>query len=301
VVLTAIQEAGLRQQIAASQKLLAIAHDLTVRLEGQRAIGAASQLDVLTQTAAEAQIAATLPPLEKQLAQSRDALTALLGLPSAEEPAETIALADLTLPDHLPVSLPSHLVEQRPDVRQAEEIMHQASAEVGIAIADMLPQFALTGGIGNSSQKLSQWFGPGNGFWSLGSSLSQTLFDAGALLHRRRAADAGLDQAGALYRATVIAALQNVADALQALQSDAELLRASVISWQAARQSWELSRQQQRLGGISLVALLNAEQTYLQAEIALANAQTGRFADSAALFQALGGGWWNRPEEGSKP
>src|SRR6202011_6082481 len=199
VVVTAIQEASLRGQIAATDRLLDLQHQLTVTVRQQQTLGTVSQLDVLTQEAAEAQTAATLPPLQKQLGQTRDALTALLGRLPAEEPEETFRLDELTLPGDLPVSLPSKLVEQRPDVRQAEENLHFASAEAGGAIADMLPQFAITGNWGSTALRTGDLFKTGTGFWDIGASLTQTLFDAGALLHKHRAADAALDEAGAQY------------------------------------------------------------------------------------------------------
>ena len=295
VVVTAIQEAGLRGQIAATQRLLELQHQLTEKVRQQKTVGTVSNLDVLNQEAAEAQTAATLPPLQKQLGQTRDALTALLGKLPSEEPDDTFQLDELTLPGELPVSLPSKLVEQRPDVRQAEENLHFASAEAGVAIADMLPQIAITGNLGSSAFDTSDLFRGGTGFWSIGASLTQTLFDAGALLHKHRAADAALDQAGAQYRAAVILACQNVADTLRALQADAEAVQANATSARAAKEAFDLATRQQSLGTISFVAVLNAEQTYQQAELALVQAQTNRYSDTAALFQALGGGWWNRP------
>jgi NodT family efflux transporter outer membrane factor (OMF) lipoprotein len=295
VVTTAVQEASLRGQITATQRLLALQHQLTETVQRQRTLGTASELDLLTQQAAEAATAATLPPLQKQLGQTRDALTALLGrLPSAE-PAETFRLDELTLPAELPVSLPSKLVEQRPDVRQAEENLHAASAEVGVALANMLPQFDITADTGSAALKIGQLFTPYTGFWDVGASFTQTLFDAGALIYRHRAADAALDEAAAQYRAAVILACQNVADTLRALQADADALRASAEADRAARASFDLARQQFRLGTVSAVALLEVEQAYQQAEIALVQAQANRYADTAGLFQALGGGWWNLP------
>jgi NodT family efflux transporter outer membrane factor (OMF) lipoprotein len=296
VVTTAVQEASLRGQITATQRLLALEHQLTVTVERRRQLGTASQADLLAQQAAEAQTAATLPPLEKQLGQTRDALTALLGGLPSEEPAETFRLEDLTLPTDLPVSLPSKLIEQRPDVRQAEENLHAASAQVGVAVADMLPQFTISADLGTSALEAGQLFGPYTGFWDVGASLTQTLFDAGALIYRHRAADAALDEAGAQYRAAVLLACQNVADTLRALQADADALKASAAADRAARASFELTRQQYQLGTVSLVALLNSEQTYQQAELALTQAQANRYADTAGLFQALGGGWWNLPK-----
>ncbi len=297
VVVTAVQEASLRGQIAATQRLLELQHQLTDKVQKQRALGTASDLDVLAQQSLEAQTAQTLPPLHKQLGQTRDALTALLGRLPSQEPVETFRLDQLTLPTDLPVSVPSKLIEQRPDVRQAEENLHAASAAVGVSIANMLPQFAINGDIGSSALKLQQLFTPYTGFWDAGASLTQTLFDAGSLLHKKRAADAALDQAGAQYRSAVILACQNVADALRALQADGDALRASADAERAAKRTFDLAQRQRDLGTISMVAVLNAEQAYRQAELALVQAEANRYADTAGLFQALGGGWWNRKEE----
>jgi NodT family efflux transporter outer membrane factor (OMF) lipoprotein len=297
VVVTAVQEASVRGQIAATERLLELQHQLTDKVQRQRALGTASDLDVLAQESSEAQTAQTLPPLQKQLGQTRDALTALLGRLPADEPAETFRLDELTLPTDLPVSLPSKLIEQRPDVRQAEENMHAASAAVGVSIANLLPQFSINADVGSSALQLQRLFSPYTGFWDVGASLTETLFDAGALLHKKRAADAALDQAAAQYRAAVILACQNVADTLRALQSDADALKASTDADRAAKATFDLAQRQLALGTISLVAVLNAEQSYAQAELALAQAQASRYSDTAGLFQALGGGWWNRTQE----
>jgi NodT family efflux transporter outer membrane factor (OMF) lipoprotein len=238
-----------------------------------------------------------LAPLQKQLGQSRDALTALLGRLPSEEPAETFRFDELTLPAELPVSVPSKLIEQRPDVRQAEENLHAASAADGVALAEMLPQFAINADIGSSALTLGRLFTPYTGFWDAGASITQTLFDAGALLHKRRAADAALDQAAAQYRAAVILACQNVADTLRALRADADALQASRDAQVAAKQTFELAQRQRALGTIGVVVLLNAEQSYRQAEMALVQSQANRYSDTAGLFQALGGGWWNRKGE----
>ena len=201
VVVTAITEASLRAQVTATQRLLELQHQITERVRKQRTVGTASDLDVLNQVSAEAQTAATLAPLQKQLGQTRDQLTALLGKLPSEEPADTFQLDELTLPGELPVSLPSKLVEQRPDIRQAEENLHFASAEAGVAIADMLPAVRhQRQNLGSSALDVKDLFKTGTGFWDVGASLTQTLFDAGALLHKHRAADAALDQAGAQYR-----------------------------------------------------------------------------------------------------
>jgi NodT family efflux transporter outer membrane factor (OMF) lipoprotein len=297
VVVTAIQEASLRGQIAATEHLLQLERQLTETVRRQKALGTASDLDLFAQQAAEAQTAQTLPPLQKQLGQTRDALTALLGRLPSDEPQETFRLQELALPQDLPVSLPSKLVEQRPDVRQAEESLHSASAAVGVAIANMLPNFAINADLGSSALTLGKLFTPYTGFWDAGASLTQTLFDAGALIHKHRAADAALDEAGAQYRAAVILACQNVADTLRALQADADALKASSDADAAAKKTMDLAEQQRALGTISLVAVLNAEQAYQSAELSLVQAQANRYSDTAGLFQALGGGWWNRSEE----
>jgi NodT family efflux transporter outer membrane factor (OMF) lipoprotein len=227
VVVTVVQEASLRGQTAATMRALQLQHQLTEFVRQQRLLGTASDLDVLAQESLEAQTAQLLPPLQKLLGQTRDALTALLGRLPSDEPEETFRLDELTLPTELPASIPSKLIEQRPDVRQAEENMHAASAQVGVSIANLLPQFTINADLGSSALKIGQLFSPYTGFWDLGASLTQTLFDAGALLHKKRAADAALDQAAAQYRAAVILACQNVADTLRALKSDADALEAS--------------------------------------------------------------------------
>jgi outer membrane protein TolC len=165
---------------------------------------------------------------------------------------------------------------------------------VGVALADMLPQFTISADTGSSALELGQLFGPYTGFWDLGASLTQTLFDAGALLHKKRAADAALDQAAAQYRAAVILACQNVADTLRALQADADALEASAEADRAAKATLDVARQQRALGTISLVTVLNAEQSYQQAQVTVVQARANRYSDTAGLFQALGGGWWNR-------
>jgi NodT family efflux transporter outer membrane factor (OMF) lipoprotein len=297
VVVAAIQAASLRGQISTTERLLQMQHQVTDLVQQQRRLGTASDLDVLSQQALEAQTAQSLPPLRKQLAQVRDALTALMGKLPSDEIQESFRLDELTLPADLPLSVPSKLVEQRPDVRQAEENLHMASAAVGVAIADLLPQFAITGDVGSSALTLGKLFSPYTGFWDAGASLTQTLFDAGALIHKKHAADAALDQAAALYRAAVILACQNVADTLHAIEADAEALKASADAEQAAKKAFDLSQKQRALGTISVVAVLNAEQAYDTAALGEIQARANRYADTAALFQALGGGWWNRSGE----
>jgi NodT family efflux transporter outer membrane factor (OMF) lipoprotein len=243
-----------------------------------------------------AQAEQTLPPLQKQLAQQNDLIAALSGHLPVEAADDGIGLSDLILPADVPVSLPAKLVDQRPDIRAAEANLHAASAQVGVAIANRLPGLSLAANAGGSSTQISSLFTNGNSFWTLGATVSQPIFQGGALLHRQRAAEASLDQAKAQYRSTVIGAYQNVADALQALQADAAALRAADRAEGSAALSLSIIRKQLELGGVSNVVVLNAEQTYRQAVLSKIQAEASRYADTVALIQALGGGWWNRSD-----
>jgi NodT family efflux transporter outer membrane factor (OMF) lipoprotein len=292
----AIQEASLRGQIDATRELITINTDMLKILWDQYKKGYASELDVAAQESQLALVAATLPPLLKQLAQQRDLLAVLSGGFPSQDLTEKFELANLQLPQELPLSLPSKLVEQRPDVRQAEENLHAASAQIGIAIANRLPSFALTADAGSAPVAISKMFSEGNGFWDLGAGVAQPIFDAGTLRHRERAAKAAFTQAAEQYRSTVLTAFQNVADTLHALQQDAGALKAAADAKHASSVTLDLARKQYQSGYVSYLALLSAEQAYLQAVINLVQAQANRYADTAALFQALGGGWWNRPD-----
>ena len=296
VVAAAIQEASLRAQVAAIREVIRIGSEVLGLMRGQYDLGAIAMADVVAQQAVLAQAQAALPSLEKQLAQQRNLLTALTGRFPDAELGEKFELANLQLPLDLPVSLPSQLVEQRPDVRAATAQLHAATAQVGVAKANMLPQITLNANIGSSADEISKLFTLGTGFWSLVGGLTQPVFAGGALLHKKRAADAALDQVAAQYRGTVITAFQNVADSLRALQYDADTLKAQATAERAAAESLAISHQAMQLGAVSYLSLLNAEQTYQQATINLAQARANRYADTVALFQALGGGWWNRTE-----
>lgn len=296
VVVAAIQQAGLRAQIEATQKIIANQQETLDSFQRQLKLGQLAQADVAAQQATLAQAQATLPPLQKQLDQQNDALAALLGLAPADARLPAFDLADLHLPDTLPLSLPSQLVAQRPDVRAAEAQLHAASAQVGVAAANRLPKFTLNASAGSSPTDIGNLFSHGTVFWNLGADVAQPLFDAGSLKHQQRAAEAALDGAKAQYRGTVIAALQNVADTLYALKADANGLQAAQAAEQAAARSLAINRQQFALGDVSHLAVLQAEQAWQQAAIALVQARVNRYSDTAALFQALGGGWW-QPEK----
>jgi NodT family efflux transporter outer membrane factor (OMF) lipoprotein len=289
VVTTAIQEAGLRAQIAATDRVIALERESLGILRRELQLGAIAEGDVFAQDAALAQLEATLPPLHRQLETARDLLAVLTGRLPADFKAARFELDQLTLPTDLPLGVPSQLVERRPDVRAAEAQLHAATAQVGVAIASLLPQVTITADAGSSATAMGDLFKSGTGFWSLGASLTQTLFEGGTLIHRKRAAEAALDQAGALYRSAVLTAFQNVADALHALDTDAEALGAAARAESAAGKSLDVVKHQLDLGSIGYLALVNAEQTYQQAVISLTQARANRYADTAALFQALGG------------
>lgn len=294
VVTAAVQEASLRAQIAATEQIVDADRQQLEVVKRQFQLGGVSKVDVLTQQSQLANIAATLPPLRKQLAQTRDQLAVLLGRLPGEQPAERFELDDLKLPQDLPVSLPSSLVAQRPDVRAQEALLHQASAEIGVATANLLPQLTISGSYGGTSTGISDLLKSASNVWSLGGGITQPLFHGGELLHKKRAAVAAYDQAAARYRGTVLAAFQNVADVLHALDADAEALKAQDEAVDAADQALQLARTQYQAGSISNLTLLVSMRQYQQARIAQLQAQATRYADTAALFQALGGGWWNR-------
>ena len=296
LALAAVQEASLRAQIDATHELITINTDTLRILRNQYAAGYAGRLDVSAQESQLAQVEASLPPLLKQLAQQRHVLTALSGsLPDKEMP-ETFEFSEMQLPQELPLTLPSKLVEQRPDVRQAEENLHAASAQIGVAVANRLPNITLTGNVGSSAVGPSQIFGAGTEFWDLGAGLTQPIFHGGTLLHQERAARAAYEEAAQSYRSTVLTAFQNVADTLTALTQDAEALKAASTAERSAAVTLDLTRKQQERGYASYLALLNAEQAYQQSLLVLIQARANRYADTAALFQALGGGWWNRAD-----
>ena len=293
VVVTAVQEASLREQLAATRKLLALETKSLDILQFRFQKGDASKLDVAAQQAQLAQVQTGLPALVKQLAQARHAVAALTGRFPDQAPAESFTLADLRLPQELPVSLPSKLVAQRPDVRQARANLHAASAAIGIAAAERLPNIQLSATAGSTALAISNVFTSGTGFWGAAASLASPIFQGGALRHQERAAKAAYVEAAQQYRSTVLGAFQNVADTLVALQQDAETLQAAATAEQAAKATLDLAQLQLRHGYIGVFQLLAAEQSYQQARVALVQAEASRFTDTAALYQALGGGWWH--------
>ena len=296
VVNTAISLASVRDQVAATETIIRLQSDQLDVLQAQRRLGAIGDSDVLTQQTALAQTRATLPPLQKQLAQTRNQLMAYLGRFPNQDRGEAFNLASLHLPEELPVSLPSAIVGQRPDVRSAQAQLHQASANIGVAVANQLPQFSITGSLGSTAASGTKLFSAGTGVWSLAGAIAQPIFDAGALEHRKRAAVAAYDESAARYRGTVITAFQDVANSLRALEADADALNQQVVAERSAQANLDLVQAQFKLGAVAYINLLNAQQSYQNTVLSRVKAQAARYSDTTALFQALGGGWWNRTD-----
>lgn len=292
IVTTSVREASLHARIEAMREIISRQEKQLELTERQFQLGSISQVDVLAQRAQLAQTRTTLPPLEKEMAQTRHLLAVYTGKFPGETTLPTFSLKEMSLPRELPVSLPSSLVKQRPDIRASEELLHAACAQVGVATANLYPQINLSGSFGSSATDLQDLFS--TSVWSIGGGLLQPLFHGGALTAKRRAAIAAYDQSMANYRNTVLLAFGDVADTLKALEMDALTLKAQVDAEAAARDSLTLSQTQFQYGAVSYLILLNAETQYQQAKINLIQAQAARFADTAALFQSLGGGWWNR-------
>jgi NodT family efflux transporter outer membrane factor (OMF) lipoprotein len=286
VVTTAFDVASLREQLAAVNDVVSSESAQLKVVQRQFDAGGASRADVLSQNAQLAQAQAVVPGLEKALAQAQHRLAVLAGHTPDYADLPEFTLERFELPTELPVTVPANLIRQRPDIQAAEALVHQATAQVGVATANLYPQLNLTGSIGSDSLTVGDLFKTSTEAWSAGASLLQPLFQGGQLRYQRRAALANLDQAAATYR--------EVADTLRAREADARSLRAQVEAERAASDALDIAKRQFQAGGISYVVVLTAERLYLQARQSRVQAQAARYADSAALFQALGGGWWNR-------
>ena len=300
IVAAAVVEASLAAQIGATQEVIAAEKNGLRVVQAQLDAGAVTRADVLQQQAQLQTTLATLPPLQSQLAQERNLLATYVGAMPNQFTDPGFDLATLTLPKELPVSLPSGLVSQRPDIRQSAATLHVQTAAVGIATANLLPQIALSGSYGGEAMKLGTLFATGSIAYSLAAQLTQKLFEGGTLVHQRKAAIAGMQAAAAQYQSTVIAAFSNVSDALLALQYDATALQVALDAARSASESLQLLQVQLRAGSINTLSVLTAEQTAQNALIVLARARAARYADTVALFEALGGGWWNRTDVDAK-
>jgi len=303
VVLAALQDALFRAQIDQTKAIIQDQQLTFASFARQFELGQTSKADLAAQKALLAQTQASLPPLEKQFRINRDLLSALVGLTPGERLDVQFDLRSLNLPEPLPLSLPAQLVEHRPDVRIAEAQLHAASAQIGVAEAARWPNLQIDANAGSAALRLTPQFGTAENFWNIAATLTQPIFEGGTLLHRQRAAEAAYDQAAHQYQATVVGAFQNTADVLHALWTDADALRAAQSAAEASDASLAIARRQLGLGDLSRLAVLSAEQADAQARMALLQAQANRYADTVALFQALGGGWWNAagPAPAAKP
>lgn len=288
VVSAAIRRASLRQQLALTRQLAAAQAQQLGIMERRQAAGGVSELDVHAQRTLLAQTRATIPPLAAQLAQTEHRLAVLVGLPSAEADMGDIALDELRVPGTVPVTLPSTLARERPDIRASEALLHRASADVGVATANLFPQFSIAASAGSERTHIRDILKQFN-VWSIGLSMTQPIFRGGALRAQRRAAQATYQAALADYRETVLQALQQVADALQALQSDAETLDMRDAASREAEASLHVASARYAAGGISEFALIDAQRQALAAGLDRTKAQADRLADTAALYQSLGG------------
>ena len=296
IVTASITQASLRAQIDATNKVIAAERQVLAIRTTQAGLGGAAQAQVLQEQATLDAAEATLPPLQSQLAQTRNELAVYVGTFPGDFHEADFTLADLTLPQDLPVSLPSAIVAQRPDIQAAAAQLHEASAHLGVATANMLPQISLSAQIGHEALSSGALFTPQTLVWSLVVGVTQPLFEGGTLTTRRKAALAALRAAGAQYQSTVLSAFQNVADALQVLQYDATTLAAAQAAEDAAASSLAVTEAQYKLGGQPFTAVLNAQVTYQNAAINEVKAAAARLTDMAALYQAMGGGWWHRED-----
>lgn len=293
IATTAVTIASLEAQIEATHELINAQREQLKIIRDQYHLGGVAESNVLSQETLLEQTIATLPPLELSLSQNRHALSALVGA-YPNEPLPRLKLNHIVLPTKIPVSLPSRLVKQRPDVRASEALLHAASAQIGVATANLFPQITLNGSYGWEALSPSTLFGTTTNFWSYGAQITQPIFHGGALFAARRAAIAAFDQSLSQYRQTVLQAFQNVADSLRALETDARAFKAEKRAEIAAKRNLILTSAQYRLGGVSYLSLLTAQEQYQQTVIARIRAQASRYTDTAALFQSLGGGWWNQ-------
>jgi NodT family efflux transporter outer membrane factor (OMF) lipoprotein len=296
VVTAAIREASLREQIAATQEIVELQERQLAITERLVKLGTAAQADAVAQRLDLAQIRAVLPDLQRQLEQVRHRLAVYIGQPPGAAKLPEFKLTDLQLPPELPLSLPSELARQRPDIRAAEALLQQAGARVGVATANLYPQITLSANVGSLASNGGDLFSSGSGFYLLGASLTQPLFHGGELEAKRRSAIAAYDQAGAAYQEAVLQGFQNVADVLRALEADASKLKDRTEAATQARTYHDITSARFKAGGVSYFFLLDAQRKLHGALIDRTQALADRYADSAALFQALGGGWWQGPD-----
>jgi NodT family efflux transporter outer membrane factor (OMF) lipoprotein len=292
-VVAVIEEASLAEQIAATRDIVNINKRILGTLNRQFQVGTASGLDVASQEAQLAQAQSLLPPLEKAYEQQRNLIAVLTGNFPADANWAPETLSAIHLEQNLPVIVPSQLIDQRPDVRGAEAQVHAASADVGVASANLLPQFGISGDVGASARLLSDLFTPQSLVWSITGSIMQPIFKGGTLLAEKRAAEAAFMEAASAYRSTVLAAVQDVANVLRAIEADNNAVRAALAYQKASEKALKMVETELAAGQVAISVLLTSQQNYQQSKLSVIQARGLLLADTAALFQALGGGWWN--------
>ncbi|MCX7121324.1 MAG: efflux transporter outer membrane subunit [Gammaproteobacteria bacterium] len=295
IVTTSITIASLQEQIKATINLISEQQKVWEITKKQLAAGGVSVENVLTQQTLLAQTQATLPPLQKSLSEEQHALTVLVGKETSDAKPLSLSLNKITLPKNLPLSLPSSMVVQRPDIQASEALLHVTSAQVGVATANLLPQITLSAATGWLSTTTTDFFSSANQTWNYGMNLMQPLFHGGQLIMQRKAAIEALNQARAQYEQTVLQAFKNVADALRAIQYDADEFNKQTHAEKTAYETFYLTQKQYQVGGQNYLSVLQAEEKYQQTVISTIKAQAARYADTAALYQSLGGGWWHNP------
>ena len=298
VVNTTIGQAAYRAQIEATEEMVALLRDQLRITEAQAKAGMIPYTNVLSVRTQLAATEASLPPLLQGLAKGSHLLATLVGRMPADWTPAAVALADFSLPTPLPVSLPSALVRQRPDILAAEAMLHSASANIGVATAAMLPAVTLSGSYGQSSNSLDTLFQGMSNYWTLGGNLAASLFHGGTLWFQRKAALEAYQASLASYRQTVLGAFGQVADSLRALENDAKRLEAESRALDSAGQALRVVDSSYKAGITSYIQLLIANLQYNQARIGYLQARAQRLQDTAALFIALGGGWWNAQDHG---
>ncbi len=296
IVNAIVAAAAYSAEIEATQQLVGFLEEQTNVTAAQARAGVVPYANLLSIQTQLATTEATLPPLRQQLAHTRHLLATLAGAAPADWAPPRLTLTELTLPADLPVSLPSDLVRQRPDILMAEAQLHAASAQIGVATAAMFPSFTLNADYGLNSTSLSTLFAGSAAFWTMGAALATPLIQGPTLWYQRKAAIDAYQQALANYRQTVLAALAQVADALDALEHDAETLKSQSLALNSAAEALHLIQANYEAGTVNYVQVLIADYQYQQANLGYIQAMGQRLQDTAALFVALGGGWWTAQE-----
>jgi NodT family efflux transporter outer membrane factor (OMF) lipoprotein len=297
IVNTLIARAGYSAQIEATERLIDSLKEQVRITEVQASAGTVPYSTVLSVRSQLAATEATIPPLRQKLDQAEHLLATLAGKAPAEWASPQLELAELTLPADLPLTLPSELVRQRPDILAAESALHSASANIGVATAALFPSFTLNGDYGANNTTFGNLGSDNSKFWSLGPSVLAPIFDGGTLRFRRKAAIEAYGQSQASYRQTVLGAFAQVADTLRGLEHDAETLRAQSGQLAAAQEALRLVQINYQTGIVNYLSVLNADSQYYQAKIGFLQTRAQRLQDTVALFVALGGGWWNTEEK----